>query len=92
MTNVTWQNTKIGQPIVNWEDIKMTKIFKVKLETHQTVLCNHSWEVHYPGILERCVKCKVYKWKYMAWSYGKDKIEIEDNDLKRFEFPEAYIK
>lgn len=66
---------------------------EVNIEPHQ-IECGqqdniqkrgHIFSIHYPGILERCVACKVYKYKWVAFKQGKKVVEIINNDIKKLE-------
>ena len=65
----------------------------INIEAHQLDCGNqndtskkgHIFAVHYPGILERCVACKVYKYKWVQFKLGKKILIVDSNDLKQYE-------
>jgi len=50
-------------------------IRETQVQSHQ-LNCQHSFEVKYPGILERCIKCKVWKWIWVCWKRGLKQVDI----------------
>lgn len=51
----------------------------VFIQSHQNHI-DHLWEVQYPGILDRCVKCKVYKFMWDAFKEGRKFLTLKNGE------------